>query len=136
LQSNEDQGGIRAEGEDEVVYPLPIRKEVPPLKEAFVELPVVIQEKAETQEHQTISKKRFPVLSEVFHRDGLFVSPRHIFPSFASPLVNTPRYTLGMKPLPLWIFSLGETIPHTDIPRISGMMKEYSSRAVSDKMDV
>jgi hypothetical protein len=41
-----------------------------------------------------------------------------------------------MKPLPLWIFSLGKTIPYTDIPRISGMMKESSSRAVSDKMDV
>jgi hypothetical protein len=41
-----------------------------------------------------------------------------------------------MKPLPLWMFSLKKTIPYTDIPRISGMMKEYSSRAVSDKMDV
>jgi len=34
------------------------------------------------------------------------------------------------------MFSLKKTIPYTDIPRISGMMKEYSSRAVSDKMDV
>jgi hypothetical protein len=34
------------------------------------------------------------------------------------------------------MFSLGKTIPYTDIPGISGMMKDYSSRAVSDKMDV
>jgi hypothetical protein len=80
LQSNEDQGGIRAEGDDEVVYPLLIAKEVPPLKEAFIDLPVIIQEKTESQEHQTIGKKRFPVRSEVFRGDGFFVSQRHIFP--------------------------------------------------------
>jgi hypothetical protein len=41
-----------------------------------------------------------------------------------------------MKPLPLWMFSLKKTIPYPDIPKISRMMKEYSSRAVFDKMDV
>jgi hypothetical protein len=41
LQSNEDQGCIRAEGEDGVVYPLLIIKEVPTLKEAFVDHDVV-----------------------------------------------------------------------------------------------
>jgi hypothetical protein len=67
LQSNKDQGSIRAEGDDEVVYPLLIAEEVPPLKEAFVDLPIIIQEKTESQKHQAISKKRFPVLSAVFH---------------------------------------------------------------------
>jgi hypothetical protein len=93
LQSNEDQRGIRAEGDDEFIYPLLITKEVPPLKEVFVDLLKIIKEKTESQEHHTISKKRFPALSEVFHEDGFFFSHRHIFPRFC--------------------FGLGEYIPDT-----------------------
>jgi hypothetical protein len=99
LQSNEDQGGIRAEGDDEVVYPLPIAKEVPPLKEAFMDLPVIIQEKTESQEHQTIGKKCFPVRSEVFRGDGFFVRQRHIFLRLCFALSCSDLYlTLQTKP--------------------------------------
>ena len=34
------------------------------------------------------------------------------------------------------MFSLEKPSQYTDIPRISGMMKEYSSRAVFDKMEL
>jgi hypothetical protein len=40
-----------------------------------------------------------------------------------------------MKPPRLWILSSKKTILYTDIPGISRMMKGYSSRAVSDRMD-
>jgi len=79
LQSNEDQRGIRSEGGDEFIYPLPITEEVPPLKEIFVDLLIIIKEKTESQEHQTRSKKRFPSLAEVFHEDIFFLSGKDIF---------------------------------------------------------
>jgi hypothetical protein len=34
------------------------------------------------------------------------------------------------------MFSLKKTIPYTDIPEISRMMKGCSSRAISDRIDV
>jgi hypothetical protein len=67
LQSYENQGGIRTEGKYKPVYPLFIIKKVPRLSKPQVNLPVIIDEQADTQERQAIGKERWPLFPEVFH---------------------------------------------------------------------
>jgi hypothetical protein len=67
LQGNENQRGIETEGRDKVAKPLFIREEEQAFAEAVVDIPVIVEQKANSQKKKTVSEQPFPDSSLFFH---------------------------------------------------------------------